>query len=68
MKSFGGPKISQWEGVIQKDLEKDKNNSEFTEATQNTQDGSSRQRKGKNSKFQKFNENDMIMKSASQYF
>jgi hypothetical protein len=51
--------------LSKKDLEKDKNNSELIEETQN---GSSRQRKGKNSEFPKLNENGMIMKSALQAF
>jgi hypothetical protein len=32
MKYFGVPKILQWEGMIQKDLEKYKNNSKLGEA------------------------------------
>ena len=54
--------------VIQNDQEKDKNKLELREAAQNTQNGFSRKRKGKNSKFPKLSENDMIAKSALQYF
>jgi hypothetical protein len=50
MKSFGVPKISQWEVVIQKDPGKTKDNSKFTEATQEAQNGLSKQGKGKNLK------------------
>jgi hypothetical protein len=42
MKSFGGPKGSQWEGVIQKDLEKTKDNLEFAEAPQESHNGLNR--------------------------
>jgi hypothetical protein len=51
-----------------KDPEKTKNNSELAEATQDAQNGLNRQRKGKNSKFSKLSENDIIAKSASQDF
>jgi hypothetical protein len=49
--------------LSKKDPEKDKNNSELAEATQDAQNGFSRQRKGKNSKFPKL-ENCMIAKST----
>jgi hypothetical protein len=68
MECFGGPKRSQWEGMIQKDSEKTKDDSKFAEATKEDHNGLSRQRKGKNSKYSKLSEIGIIAKCASQYF
>jgi hypothetical protein len=53
---------------VTKDLEEIKDNSEFIEATQEAQNGLSRQRKGKNSKSLELGEISIIVKSASQDF
>jgi hypothetical protein len=56
-KALSGKELSK------KDPDKANNNSELTEATQDTHNGLNRQRKGKHSKFPKLNENDIIMNS-----
>jgi hypothetical protein len=54
--------------LSKKDPEKTKDNSEFTEAPQEAQNGLNRQRKGKNSKSSKLSEIGIIAKSTSQDF
>jgi len=65
MTKGSGERAPKGDMLSKKDPKNSKNKSELVEETHDAHNGFSKQRKGKNSKFTKLGENEMIMKSAS---